>query len=1106
MRVGRHFTLLKKTCLFLIFLLASQSVQAGFFAGDTKFYTVKTPHFYIHYPDSLAGVATEFTTVVETVHERLTDRIQWNPKRRTHVVLTDKSDAPNGLASVIPENYILLYTAIPDADSNLDHYRDYYEFLFTHEYTHILHIDQNHKFAVPLRKIFGQIVAPNGATPGWMREGMAVYEESLLDLSFGRANSDYTNMYLRTAYLENLFPRIDQIAGLSRQFPGGMGAYLYGGDFMQWLAKTYGEDRMYQYQKKYASGFWLYSLNNKAKRVYGKSFYKLWDEYRKANEQKFEDDKNQILLRGLTDLATVLDNTNTQEAYTPNYKTGGYAYYESGLDDDPAIYIYEPGQKEPHQIKRRLQGQMSFSRTGRYLAFSSLASVEKKTSRSEVFYYDLKDKKLYRVFDRNMPNVSMRVSDPDFGPQDGGQRWMVMVRSNAHTDQLYVFDAYEKKGYVLTDEPAKTQLSNPRFSPDGRHIVVSRKDAKTGFRDIVLYSSSGRRLMNLTRDAKPDLHPVFSPNGSSVYFSSYRTGVANIFAYHLKQHTLRQLSNVFSGVFQPMPAKDGRTIYVKHYGSKKSSVKKFDYKPYNHRLFFAELRPSPDSNKNNLARNQSEDAADSTLDRGLNLPGESSTDSTWYDVPPDGETFSDTTAETTTLFGNQATASFEEIQPGFDFSLTDLPGVNSRFFSSHQTDEETELTTKKVDAQTQKVAQESKTYPSRYKNLLKHFPSELKGTGDHPQGAKSYSAFPRLLIPSYVVPNVLVQQSSVLATLTIGKFDPLYRHFWTAFANYWSDAAFVGGGGTYVYSRFDPVFYAGAIRFAVDWGTINNTRFFEDRFQVYAGTSYAWKHHGVNARYFYEGRSAFTNLPGINLVNMQPYAGVTLQYTYRDYEQYANSVSREDGVAARFGVDVTDQMLGADAVNEEIVSYGDIRTYYELPWFDHHVLALRVSGGWVWGDVQQFGVFRMGGPFGEGTGAAPLSPRIFPLRGLAGISFGGDRAFMFSAEYRMPLIQDVNRGIGTWPVFMDKLHLDFFVDGGDIKFRTEVPDLFTRMLIAPGAELKGDFVLGYGLPVTARLGYGVILTNRARLGNLSDSLTGMAVKNGTAYLQVGTSF
>ena len=361
-------------------------------------------------------------------------------------------------------------------------------------------------------------------------------------------------------------------------------------------------------------------------------------------------------------------------------------------------------------------------------------------------------------------------------------------------------------------------------------------------------------------------------------------------------------------------------------------------------------------------------------------------------------------------------------------------------------------------------------------------------------------------MPSYILPNIVVQQSSALTSLTIGKFDPLYRHFWTAFANYWSDAAFVGGGGTYVYARYDPVFYAGATRFAVDWGTINNTRFFEERWQGYAGMNYVWRQHGLNFRYFYEGRSAYTNLVGINLVNMKPYAGVTLQYSFRDFDQFVNSVSREDGVAAKFGADFTDQILGSSAVNEEIVAYGDVRAYYELPWFDHHVLAFRASGGWVWGDVQQFGVFRMGGPFGEGTGAAPLSPRIFPLRGLAGITFGGDRAVMFSGEYRLPLIQNVNTGIGTWPVFLDKLHLDFFVDAGDIKFRTELPDLFTRFLVAPGVELKGDFVLGYGLPVTARLGYGIIITNRARLGTLTDSLTGMAVTNGNAYLQVGTSF
>ena len=1003
---------------FLLFFLFVAPVHAGFYNGKTKFFTVKTEHFYIHYSEGLGSVANEMVSTSERVFSRLTKRLDWTPKGRTHVVLTDKTEGANGMALLLPEKYVLLYTAIPDVDSNLDHYKHYYEFLFTHELTHIIHIDRYHRVTVPFRKVLGKVVTPNAITPAWMREGMAVYEESLLEEQFGRTNADNTEMVLRTAFYENKFPRIDQIAGLTKNFPAGYGAYLFGGKFFKWLAEVYGEDRMYQYQKKYASGLWVFSLNDKARRVYGKSFYKLWNEFREHLSQKYSAQKEKLERQGLTPLSPVISNQKSQSYYTPMSNGKGYAYYESGLDDADEILVFSDSEKKPHRIRQKLFGQMSFSKENRYLAFSGLSSVERKTSHSEVFYYDLNEKKLHRVFEIGKKNESSRATDPDFSPLDGGNRWLVMVRNFVHTDQLYVFDTYEKKGYLITNEPAKTQFSNPRFSPDGKSIVVSRKDPVTGYRDIMVYSKTGKRLMTITHDVDQDLYPVYSRDGSQIYFTSYRDGVANIFTYHFKRKELYRVTDVLTGVFQPMPSLNNREIYVQHYGSEKSDIKKFV-----------------------------------VGSRVISL------------------------GDAGTIFQQQCRGARPCAQK---ISGGQLPAPTEE--------------------------QKPKEFPSLYKDRLEKFPSDFESLDLHPEGSKKYSAFPHVLIPSYLLPNILVEQSGLLASLTTGRYDPLYRHNWLAYVNYWTLPKFVGAGATYLYSRWDPTFFVGGARFAVDRGTIGTTHFFEERWNGYAGMSYKWKYHTWTFRYSYEHRSAYTNLAGVNLINMKPYAGVTGQYKIQKFKNFPNSISPEDGYQANIGLDFTDQTLGSDAVNEEVVAYADLRAYVEMPWSDHHVLALRAGGGWAFGDQQQFGAFRLGGPFGEGTGTVPLSPRVFTLRGLPGITFAGDRVVQFSGEYRFPLALNINWGIGTWPIFLDKLHMDFFVDAGDIKFRTVSADIFSRMLVSVGGEFKGDFVFGYGIPITARLGYGVVLTNTDRIAGLTDSLTGQDLKYGSFYFQVGTSF
>jgi hypothetical protein len=1079
-------TVIVVIAMVLFCLLFVSNAYSGFFPGSQKFNSLKTKHFYIHYPEGLGPLAEEMRTITEEAYSNITSRLDWQPWGRTQVVLTDKTDQANGLASVIPYNYILIYVTPPDSDSSLDHYKDYLRLLFNHELTHIVHIDIHSRFSSPARWLFGRVVAPNGATPAWMREGMAVYEESQLDKRFGRNNSDYGEMILRTAYFDNTFPRIDQIAGLTVHAPGGAGPYTYGGRFYKFLAEKYGEDRMYKYQKEFASGLWLFSLNNKARRVYGKSYYKLWDEFKNDLGQKFEQVKAGVEGKGLTQFEDVVNNKDSQRYYVLRPNSDGYAYYQSGFDESVMIVIKPDSKSEEIHIKRKLFGQMSFSKTGRYLAFSTLAAVEPKTSHAEVYYYDLEKKALYRAADKEHAKKSMRAKDPDFSPRDGGQRWLVMVRNFLNTDQLYIFDALEKKGYVITGAPNKTQFSHPRFSPDGSKIVVSRKDPN-GYRDIVVYNNKGRELYQITNDIKVDNHPVFSRDGNRIYFDSYRNGISNIYEYSLFNKRLIQVTNVLDGVFQPVPSQDGRTIYVQRHKSMKRSIQKFDRytRPMGYRSWQFGENQAKFQGKMMAGRNYSY-TKDAVLHEHASEP-----------------TNEDVFAANNESVHDHGLNKKRNSLLSFSMGPGSLNGMDADNSTS------TQDTTEKKTA-----TSEPKEYPSIYKNELRYFPQDIQVDTSDPEDAKKYKPLKHLLAPRYVIPGLTLIENSFLAGLAIGRNDPLYRHAWTSFLNYRSDAAFIGAGGTYSYTRYDPTFYIGALRYAVDrgnvlvnnltTGTTSTVRFYEQRWQAYGGMAYRFGKSLINLTYFYEDRSNLTNL-NANFTNMQPYAGFRARYNYTNYKKYADSISPESGYQLRLGVDATDSFLGSDAVNEEIAVHGDLRVYIEMPWSNHHVIALRAAAGWQWRDIQQFGAYRLGGPFGEGTGSS-YSSRLFPLRGLSGITFAGDQALIFSGEYRLPLVSNANRGIGTLPIFLNKMHMSFFVDGGDIRYRGSAFDFLGRVMVSAGTEIMGDFVLGYGLPLTARLGYGVILTNRSRINGLTDATTKASLDYGSVYLQIGTMF
>jgi len=102
----------------------------------------------------------------------------------------DSLDFSNGYASPYPFNFIGIVLSPPDEGELLQN-REWLELVLTHEFTHIVHLDQARGPAIVLRRIFGRYLLlpfpfallfpsgfPNLLEPNWLIEGLAVYSES----------------------------------------------------------------------------------------------------------------------------------------------------------------------------------------------------------------------------------------------------------------------------------------------------------------------------------------------------------------------------------------------------------------------------------------------------------------------------------------------------------------------------------------------------------------------------------------------------------------------------------------------------------------------------------------------------------------------------------------------------------------------------------------------------------------------------------------------------------------------------------------------------------------------------------------------------------------
>jgi hypothetical protein len=296
------------------------------------------------------------------------------------------------------------------------------------------------------------------------------------------------------------------------------------------------------------------------------------------------------------------------------------------------------------------------------------------------------------------------------------------------------------------------------------------------------------------------LHPIFSADGSKVYFSSSRTGIFNIFSYNIKQNTLSQITNVLTGLFQPMLGQAGE-IYVQSFAVDKSSIQKFSSRNVNSKLLT--IRRAAAKRTASLEGQQMPWSAlgrtAPALPPTVNVPLHDSEDtvvSQNFFLENLNVSFADPvrnhkTDSTNTLEPETETPTQDPTRHTVPDSEPVLPvQTDGRYPETRPQERTIRKKEKKIvqQAVSETAPSAPKVFPSVYKKALFNLPSDIPVVSHIPEGSKKYSAFPHILRPSYIVPNIQALDNAALVALQIGRVDPLYRHSWVAFADYRSDA------------------------------------------------------------------------------------------------------------------------------------------------------------------------------------------------------------------------------------------------------------------------------------------------------------------------------